>query len=871
VKFQENFERYGNFGLNGVLLPQFKIDNKYYHKLGIAEDVDNFTFLKSLCELKLSELGKDKDQKYIDRLEYELKTLHELGFVDYILLIWDIVNWAKENKIAVGPARGSAGGSLTCYLSGITSIDAVKYDLIFERFVSAARAQFNEVDGIKYLDGGSLPDVDLDFSYYHRQDIINHIEDKFEGRTCKVLTCTTLASKVALKEAAKTAAEYNETEVTSLASNIGAVFGKVTDLAEAIEESKEIKRWVNEPRKKYKYVDNKRVFNIAQKIEKLPKNFGVHPSAMAVTYDKLEKTFPTQMTKDGHLVTAYDMYTVQEYAVKVDALGLKTMSVLDEICNKVGVDMEEIPLDDPTIFQQFNSMDLPYGIFQIEAPTQYSAAKKVKPDNLQEVSDLMALARPGALSYIDTYVENKGKDKIEAGLHPKLDEILASTKNVALFQEQMMSIGHDVFGLSLRDTNNLRKIVGKKLVKEIPKWKDRIYKAAEERGLQKELADAYWKILDDSKNYSFNRSHSTSYAKIAVWCMYLKFNYPREFYLAWLRMAKHEPNPHEQINKIVNELKSFNIELLPPDLAKSEMEFSAEGDNAIRFGLSAIKGISDKSIEALSEFRKTQGETLNKFELFEAAKQAKLNIGILSALIQAGALNSLNFKNKNRAYSVLEAQTFNLLTDRLKKYVIALGEEFNYDIFDLLRTIVAEERKMENGKTPILRQSQYDNIKKKAEGYIEIFKRNSKYNDLANWFFEYKLLGYNYTSDLYTVLKKEMPKVLEPISEFEKLGDRDHITTCGVIMGDPHNKKSKAGKEMFKFTLSDAGTAFCILFDNNYIRWSQNNTDEKGKIKWPKDGDLVVVKGSRFNDALFLNNIFPLEEKAYFKLSDLKS
>lgn len=505
--FTDQFKGYGDLGLIGVKLPQFQIDKKEYEKLGLKDEVPNPDFLWKLCNerMKTRKVIHSRLSEYEERLKTEFDVLKELGYIDYILLIWDICNFADLNNIPRGVGRGSAAGSLVLYLIGVTGVDPIKYELFFERFVSKARSKKIEHEGEIYFDGGLLPDVDLDFCYYRRQEVLDYIEGKFPSRTCKILTCSTLQGKIVLKEAAKLAGDYGEGEVKVLAGYVGKVFGKVLDLASAFEESAELQGWMDEPQKKWKFCDNRTIAKIAMKLEGLPNNYGVHPAAMAITNGPLADVFPTQLSKDGHVVTAFDMYTVQDYAVKVDVLGLKTVSVLDEISKLTGFKVEDIDLDDPKLFEPFETLKTPHGIFQIEAPTQFRAAQKVKPESLAEVSDLMALARPGALSYIDDYADFKTGVRGFTPVNEELDKILASTKGVALYQEQMMAIGHKVFGLTLEEAEILRRIVGKKKVEEMPKWKEKIYEAAERLGLSKEIADLYWKILDDSKAYSFNK------------------------------------------------------------------------------------------------------------------------------------------------------------------------------------------------------------------------------------------------------------------------------------------------------------------------------------------------------------------------------
>lgn len=874
--FQDKFIPYGNLGLHGVRLPQFEIDKKYYNRLNISEDSDNATFLKELCNKAIKEKGllsAVNKKEYIERGKMELEVFKELGFVDYILLIWDIINYCHENSIPVGPGRGSAAGSLVLYLIGITNIDPIKNGLYFERFVSKSRAKKTIVDGITYLDGSLLPDVDSDICYYKRKDVLRYIQSKFPSRTCKILTVNTLSGKSVLKEVLKTILEYSEDEVKIMANRIEKVFGVVEKLSKAAEKNPEMKKWLEAPRQAYQFMSPKEAYAIAMKLENLPKNFGVHPSAVAISFDSLSKICPVQVAKlkkedrqsddeEYQLVSGYDMNWMAEFAVKVDVLGLRSVSIVDEVCKMLKLDINTVDLSDKTIYDPLQDLKTPHGIFQIEANTQYKACRDVKPNSLAEVSDLMALARPGAMDYIKDYVEYKaGKEQLK--VQPDLDKILAETKNVAIYQEQMMRIAHTVFGFTLDEAEILRRIVGKKKTELMPEWKEKVYKKAAERGLSLQVADMYWKILDDSKDYSFNKSHSVSYATLAIWTLYLKFKHPHEFFLALFNMAKHEPKPHEEVSKISKELHYFGIKLLPPDLMLSSMDFKVEGPN-IRYGLSLLKGISEKTMAAVSIFRDT--EKSNKFELFLAAKQAGLNIGVLSSMIQAGALSSLNGQ---RSYNVMEAQVFNLLTEREKPYILGLGEEFKFDLFKLLKTVVKEGRKCENGKTHIVKASRYETIKRDSEKYLKIYQMNAKNEKLANWFFENKLLGYVYSSTLHSILKDDI-QGLSALDTFDSFADGERVVFTGLVV-DVHNTRSKNGKKMFRLVIEDGNKQLMtIFFDKSFETWCEENRDEQGKLPLPAKEDIVYIVGKKSNDIVFLEKMTVLDGKVYLKLSDLE-
>ena len=350
MNFLEDIKPYENAVLPGVRLPQIKIQNKYYKELNIAEDCDNFTFLKALCSSKLTAF-QSESKEYKDRMKMELDIFRELEFVDYILLNWDVLNYCHQNNIPTGPGRGSAAGSLILFLIGVTKVDPIKYGLFFERFVSKSRAKKIEKDGITYLEGSLLPDVDNDISYDRRPEVIKYIEEKHKGKTSKILTLNTLSGKLCIKECGKIVGEYSESEVNEVSDNIPKNFGKVLPLKDAYLQNDKFKEWVQESA-------NVNIFKIARKIEGLNKNTGVHPSGIAISFYDIEEVCPIQKTGDGDLVSGYDMNYVAELMVKFDVLGLRTLTVVNETCKQLGIETSSLKVDDPSIYENLKDLKI---------------------------------------------------------------------------------------------------------------------------------------------------------------------------------------------------------------------------------------------------------------------------------------------------------------------------------------------------------------------------------------------------------------------------------------------------------------------------------------------------------------------------------
>lgn len=838
-----------NLPLYGVRLPEFKIDNSYKHDLEVSEDVSNYEFLRALTLKGFKKLNLEKDsdlyKKYINRAKHELETLKELEFTDYIILVWNVIDFCNKSNIPVGLGRGSAAGSLILYLIGVTQIDPVKYDLYFERFISKIRAKKQVVDGVTYLDGSLMCDVDLDICYYNRHKVLQYLEDQFKGKTSKILTLNTLSGKLLIKECGKIIDEKSEQEMTEVSSLIPKVFGQVKDITTAYDEVPKFKEWCD---------NNKNIYDIALKLRNLIKNKGVHPSGVLLSYNNLENSCPTELSSDKEAVSSFDMSWVSLFNIKLDILGLRSVSVVNDVCNSIGKKIKDIDLNDESIYRNLQDLRNPHGLFQIEAETNFKVCQKVKPKNLEELSGVLALARPGALQFADKYAAHTNFQQSES-IHPFFDDILKETGGVALYQEQLMKMANKI-GFTLDEAEILRRIVGKKKTEEIKAWKKKIEDKIKQNKLPKEVGEILWKILEDSANYSFNKSHSIAYAALAAITIYLKFNYPQQFFLSLLKMTRNEPDPIGEISKTQKEMGHFNIRLLRPHIIKSEMDFSIE-DQDIRFGLLSIKGISDKSIEKLNGFRNKYS---NKFEILQAAEEADLNIGVLCSLIQAGALTG--FK-QSRSKIVLEAQLWNMLTAKEKKYAISFAEKFDYDLIRIIKhlnTFTDEKNKV------IIKNSRLDTIKSKYEPYLKIYNQNSKSESFANWYYEKRLLGYTYERTLKDIFN-EKREDLVCINEIIDLPINTKIALVGEIT-DSYSGISKSEKKTkyLRLKVSDESGDITVLLFNDRIE----NCKALNGNKNPEEKNIVIVKGIKKEDCIFADLVAVQDHHIYMKLTEIK-
>ena len=843
----------------GVRLPGIEVDRRVYYQLDLDPKSSNYELLRALCLRGVKERGIDKfknKQQYYDRVKVELSVLNDLGFVDYILLNWDILNFCHYNSIPTGPGRGSAAGSLVLFLLKVTNVDPIKYDLFFERFVSKSRAKKTVVNDITYLDGSLLADVDNDISYDRRGEVIKYIEDKHKGKTCKILTLNTLSSKLCVKECGKIVGEMSEDEVNLISNHIPKQFGKVSKLEKAYDESAKFKEFADK---------NKKIYKIAKKLEGLNKNTGVHPSGIAISFYNIEEIMPMQRTNDGHLISAYDMNDVASLMVKFDILGLRTLSVVHETCQQLGINIDDIDVELPEIYENFKFIEAPKGLFQIEADTNFKVCKKISPRSLEELSAVVAIARPGALDYLDTYAEYRSTGNFQS-VNEYFDDILSHTGGIPLYQEQLMKMAVKV-GFTLDEAEQLRRIIGKKKVDQMPAWKANIEEKIDQNNLNKEVGEVLWKVAEDSANYSFNKSHSISYAILAAITTYLKFNHPKEFFLSLLKMTKHEPDSHAEIALISQELCLFNMKLLPPDLSKSDINFNIEGNN-IRFGVNSVKGVSEKTLENLVEFRKAQESNQNKYDIFITAKQCGINIGVLSGLIQGGMMDSFCQNREgapNRCRLVLEAQAFNILTDREKRNVIYLGSKYNFDVLNTIHSIIKESLIADDDK-PIMKLSRFQTFKNKYNGYKLIYEKNKQHLEFANWFFERKYLGYSHSTEIKKVFQDS--DNLYNSLELKSVSENDRVKFVGVVL-DCISRTSRNGNKYMRAEIQDDfGKVNFMLVNNRRSATLDQYLDNGGKK--PKDGEIVFVYGSKGEDVIFGEKLTILDEKIYTKLSEVK-
>ncbi len=600
--------------LGKIILPHFPLDN--------GKTVDEK--LRELCLKGIEKrYPKEKEEEVMKRLEMELGVIVGAKLSSYFLIVQDFVNWAKENKIVVGPGRGSAGGSIIAYLLGITNIDPLHYGLIFERFLNPGRAKV------------SLPDIDLDFADRRRDEVISYIAGKYgEDKVAQIITFGTMAARAAIRDVGR-ALGYQYSYCDKIAKMIP--FGSnLKETRENVAEFRQVYDTDEEAR---------RLITHAEKLEGVVRHASTHACGVVISDKPLDDLVPLQRPTQSEtgVVTQYAMGYIEDLGLlKMDLLGLKNLTIIEDTLKKIyaihkkNLDIENIPLDDKKVFQLLQEGNT-VGIFQLESGGMQRYLKQLKPNDIEEVIAMVSLYRPGPIKFIPDYIERKHGRKEITYMHPKLESILKSTYGVCVYQEQVMKIAGDLAGFTLEEADVLRKAIGKKIEKLLRGQKDKFIGGIEKNGIKKEIGEKLWSWIEPFAQYSFNKSHAAAYAQVAYQTAYLKAHYPKEFMSSLLTA---DQNDTERIGFLINDCKKMGIEVLPPDINESFMGFSVVPEKSqIRFGLSAIKNLGIKIVEDIVKERKENGDFKSLDDFLTRINSQSLNKKSVESLIFSGAFD----------------------------------------------------------------------------------------------------------------------------------------------------------------------------------------------------------------------------------------
>ncbi|MCD6407748.1 DNA polymerase III subunit alpha, partial [bacterium] len=576
--------------------------------------------LEEKLNIKAEKLSPDEKNEVIRRASYEFEIIKKMGFSSYFLIIQDFVNEAKRRGIRVGPGRGSAAGSLVSYLLGITEINPLAYNLIFERFLNPERV--------------SLPDIDVDFCDRRRDEVIQYIREKYgEKNVAQIGTYGTMAARAVVRDVGR-ALGMSYSEVDRIAKLISPEPG--TSLEEEVKFNVEIKKLIETDER------IKSLFDLSLKLEGLARHSSIHAAGIVITENPVYEYAPLFRGPKGEIATQYEMESVEKIGLlKVDILGLKTLSVIEDTINLVkerkGIEIKDFPLEDEKTYQLLSRGESE-GVFQLESKGMQRLLKEIQPQRFEDIIAVLALYRPGPMKsgMLRQYIERKKDPSKIKYDHPLLEPILKSTYGVILYQEQVIQIANELANFSLGEADALRKAMGKKIPAEMEKNREKFINGAKANGVSEKIAEKIFNQISEFAGYGFNKSHSTGYALISYQTAYLKANYPLEFMTALLNS---EIGNSDKIAEYVNECERLGIWVLPPDINESDEKFKIVGNDII-FGLAAIKNVGSGAIKSIIEARE-KGPFVSLFDFCERVNLRTVNRKVIESLIKAGAFDFL--------------------------------------------------------------------------------------------------------------------------------------------------------------------------------------------------------------------------------------
>lgn len=584
-------------------------------------------FLKELCEKGLPKRYDKITKEIQNRLDYELSVVKKTGYASYFLIVQDFVRWAKEQKIVVGPGRGSAAGSIVSYLLNITDVDPLKYDLLFERFLNPERV--------------SMPDIDLDFADTRRDEVISYVRQKYgDNHVAQIITFGTMAARAAIRDTGRAMGySYN------LCDQIAKMIPQGLTLEQALHQSQELHHAYHSDE------DTKKLIDTALKLEGVARHASTHACGIVITKDPLDKVVPLQHPSqdDGIIISQYEMHSIESLGLlKMDFLGLKNLTIIENAIRIIEkttgdkIDINTLPLDDVATFRLFQE-GRSTGVFQMESSGMKRYLKELKPTVFEDLIAMVSLYRPGPMELIPEFVARKhGRKKIEYS-HPKLEPILKNTYGIAVYQEQLMEIAKELAGFTLPQADTLRKAIGKKIKKLLDEQKEKLINGMIANKISRQIAEQIWATIEPFAQYGFNKSHAACYAMIGYQTAYLKAHYPTEFMAA---LFASEQDDIERIAFLVDEARTMKIEVLPPDVNESLENFTVVGEQKIRFGLNAIKNVGHNIVSAIVDARKSGGRFQTIDDFVERVRHKDLNKKSIEALTKSGAMDSLGERNQ---------------------------------------------------------------------------------------------------------------------------------------------------------------------------------------------------------------------------------
>jgi DNA polymerase-3 subunit alpha len=752
-----------------ILLPVYNLPE------GFASEID---YLRYLTYEGAKKRYKEPDASITERLDFELKVIADMGFAGYFLIVQDFTSAARELGVTVGPGRGSAAGSAVAYCTGITNIDPIQYDLLFERFLNPERV--------------SMPDIDIDFDDDGRQKVIDYVVNKYgKERVAQIVTFGTMAAKSSIKDVGRVlSVKLADTDRLSklVPEGVGVTLKK------AFEEVRELRDEKNQGSEEIK-----KTLRFAEILEGSARHTGIHAAGVIIAPDTLENYIPLCTAKDADLlVTQYDgKYVESAGMLKMDFLGLKTLSIINDAIRNIKksrgihINIEQIPLDDPATFALYQRGDT-VGTFQFESEGMQQYLRDLKPTNIEDLIAMNALFRPGPMQFIPSFINRKhGTEKVEYP-HPMLEGILKHTYGIMVYQEQIMQTAQIMGGFSLGGADLLRRAMGKKDAKTMEQQKEVFIKGAAEKQVDAAKATEVFEIMQKFAEYGFNRSHSAAYSVVAYQTAYLKANYTAEYMSAVLTRNMSDI---KKITFFMDECRRLGLTVLGPDINESNLEFSVNKQGQIRFGLAAVKGVGELAVESVIEER-ANGIFTHIFDFSSRVNLRAMNKRCFESLVYAGAFDC--FQDMHRAqYFAADAEQVNTI-EKAIRYGNALQESKKSTQINMF----GESEESDLPLPPVPAAVPW-----------------SKMTLLAN---EKEVIGFylsGHPLDAYkTEIKEFCTFSVSDLSEPAKLRGKE-ISFTGIIAGVNH-RTNKNGAPYGSFTVEGfEGSATLFLFSENYLRF----------------------------------------------------
>jgi DNA polymerase-3 subunit alpha len=778
-----------NYQIPEADIKESKTYDEYLEKLSF-EGLENFR-----------DKFKDNMEEAKERLKFELNVIRKMDFSGYFLIVQDFINYAKSIGILVGPGRGSAAGSLVCYCIGITNVNPLDYNLLFERFLNPERV--------------SMPDIDIDFQDDRRDEVIKYAKEKYgESSVAQIVTFNKLAPRGVLKDVGRVL-NFPYQEINDLTKTIPIIFGKVKKLKECMSEEPDFKKYFETGDAAQK-AEKKKLFDYCLVLENLNKNSSIHASGLVIAPGNVTDYTPLSKVtgEDNVFCTQYDMNQLEDAGmIKIDFLGLKELKVIGRILKLVNakygknITIDDIPLDDEKTYELFSAGST-IGIFQFSKSKMRESLAKLKPKNINDLAAMNALYRPGPMKLIPDFIDKKNGKKPTTYLHPMMENTLKETYGIIVYQEQVMQIARDIAGFSLAEADNMRKAMGKKIKEKMIEIKEKFVAGAVKNNVSKKDATEIFNLILDFADYGFNKSHGVAYSILAFYTAYLKTHYPLEFLSVSMACRKDDDT---ELQQLANECKKMKVALRAPDINESDMDFTIryteceENIGEILYGLSAIKNVGEKAASNIMHERTENGKYSSFMDFLKRVDLRLVNKKSIESLIFAGAFDSVE-SNRRKLFLNIERATY-----YAQKYSVSEEAKGQEDLFGENKT------------------------KKHIEDYIiedyPEFAESEKYNK------EKAAIGFYITGHPLTMYEKDINNFIDMTfgedpteMDFAKIKS---ATFCGVI-NDLQVKISKKGNKFVVFNLVDFyGSGECVAFGRLY----------ESKMKLFENDTMVVVKG----------------------------